>query len=73
MEPAAMLVRSFQIKIGWPFQIRALLQTKGMGGAGIEPDIEDVIHFFPFIDVVNKPVQEALLCTVCIPGVGALF
>ncbi len=33
MEPAAMLIRTFEIDIGRPFQVRALLQAEGMGAA----------------------------------------
>ena len=30
MEPAAMLVRAFQIDVGWPFHVRAIFQREGV-------------------------------------------
>ncbi len=41
MEPAAMLVRAFEIEIGRPGQA-ARLQHEGVGRAAFEPDIDDV-------------------------------
>ncbi len=48
MEPAAMLVGAFEIKRSRPFQVRPLLQHEGVGRAGIEPDVEDVVDLLPF-------------------------
>ena len=42
MEPAAMLVRAFEIKRGRPVQLRPLLQHESVGRAGIEPHLDDV-------------------------------
>ena len=60
MEPAAMLVGAFEIEDGRPFQVRPLLQHEGMRGAGIEPDVEDVVDLLPFGRVVGI-AEEALL------------
>src|SRR5581483_7572399 len=42
MEPAAVLVASFQIEIGRPWQIGAAPEHGEVAGAGIEPHIENV-------------------------------
>ena len=51
MEPAAMLVRAFEIhhRVGpaidlrRAFEVVALLEREGVGRAGVEPDVEDVV------------------------------
>ena len=61
LEPAAMLVGAFEIERGRPFQIGALLQHEGMGRAGVEPDVENVVDLLPIGGVVDEAVEEALL------------
>ncbi len=73
MEPAAVLVGAFKIKIGWPFQIRALFEAEGVGAAGIEPDIENIADLFPIVRVVYKAIKEPRFRAVLVPGVGAFF
>ena len=53
LEPAAVLVRAFQIKIGRPSQLRALLEHKGVGRARIEPHLDDVGDLLPFGGVIG--------------------
>ena len=43
-----MLVRAFEIDVGRPFQVGPVLQREGMGRAGIEPDVEDVLDHRPW-------------------------
>ena len=42
LEPAAMLVRAFQIEVGGIREFGAALQHAGVGDAGVEPDVERV-------------------------------
>ena len=53
MEPAAVLVRAFQIHIGRPGHLRircsGWVENGKMRGARIEPDVEDVVLFAPFL------------------------
>ena len=72
MEPAAMLVRAFEIQVGWPFQIGALFQAKGMGGAGIEPHVENVAHLLPFLGIVVLS-EESACRAIGKPSVGPLL
>ena len=48
VEPAAMLVRAFEIKRGRPVELGPLLEHEGVGRAGIEPDIDDVGDLLAF-------------------------
>ena len=72
MEPAAMLVGAFEIDVGRPFQVGPVLQREGVGRAGIEPDVEDVLDLRPrLVGVVIA--EETLLGALGEPGVGALL
>ena len=42
MEPAAVLVRAFQVQVGRETGLLALLDDRGIAGAGVEPDVQDV-------------------------------
>ena len=42
-----MLVRAFEIERGRPSEVGANLEHEGVGGAGVEPNIEDVVDLFP--------------------------
>ncbi len=52
MEPAAMLVRSFQIQRCRPLQIFALLQAEGMGRPAVEPHIDDIADLLVIVGLV---------------------
>ena len=71
MEPAAVLVGAFEIEAGRPDAVRAVAQREGVGGAGIEPDVEDVGDLLPFVRVVVV-AEEPRLGALRVPGVGAL-
>src|SRR5438105_15468293 len=47
LKPAAMLVRPFEVEIGWPSQLRPLLEHEGVSRARIEPYLDDVRDLFP--------------------------
>ena len=66
-----MLVGAFEIERGRPFEIGALLEHEGVGRAGIEPDVENVVDLLPFAGIVDQPCEEALLRARLEPGVGA--
>src|SRR5689334_9251089 len=70
MEPAAMLIGAFEIDIGWPAQIGPLLEHEGMRRAGIEPDVENVVHLLPFTGIADAALQEPLMCVVLEPGIS---
>ena len=73
MEPAAMLVRAFEIERGRPDQLaRLLLQAEGVGAAALEPDVENVVDLFPRAVAVHL-AEEALARAVHEPGVGTFF
>jgi hypothetical protein len=48
-----------------------VFQHEGVGRAGVEPDIENVVDFLPA--VVGKLAEEALARARLVPGIGAFF
>ena len=84
VEPAAMLVASFQIHHGIGAaidladdmaelrKILAVFQHEGVGRPGVEPDVEDVVDLPPVFRGQLFP-QEALARAVRIPSVGAFL
>ena len=68
-----MLVGAFQIQIRRPFQVRSHFKAKGVGGAGIKPDIENVPDLLPIFHVRDKAVEESLFGTIGIPGICTFF
>ncbi len=52
-------------------EVFGIFQHEGMGGAGIEPDIEDVVDFLPVL--VGARAEEAFARAGLIPGVGAFL
>src|SRR5215213_2337644 len=72
MEPAAMLVGAFEVDVGRPMKIVALLQNEGMGAAGFEPDIENVVDLFPIGGIIDETVQKTRMRTVCKPRIRTL-
>ena len=70
LEPAAMLVGAFEIHhrvgpavglapdAGERREVLGVLQHEGVGRAGVEPDVEDVVDLLPAL--VGEPAQEAL-------------
>ena len=85
LKPAAVLVGAFQIEICGPAGIgappwgtilpmrsvlgRAALQHEGVGRAGIEPDVENILNLFVAVGIV---VAEEVAGRPREPGVGAL-
>src|SRR4029450_11391382 len=50
-------------------EMPGVLQYEGVGRAGVEPDVEDVVDLLPAL--VGEPAQETLAGAGLIPGVGA--
>ncbi len=81
MEPAAMLVRAFEIHhrvaaavdlaldAGERGEMLGVLQHEGVRRAGVEPDVENVVDLLP--GVVGELAEEALARAGRVPGVGA--
>ena len=81
MKPAAVLVAAFQIHhgvlaaidlaldAGELREMHRVLQHEGVGRAGVEPDVADVVDLFPA--VVGELAEEALARAGLVPGVGA--
>jgi hypothetical protein len=65
-----MLVGAFQIEVGRPAAVGAALQGEGVGRAGIEPDVEDVLDLLVALRIV---VAEEVARRPGEPGVGALL
>src|SRR5215211_3013382 len=72
MEPAAMLVGAFEINVGRPMKIAALLENEGMGAAGFEPDIENVVDLLPVGVIIDETRQKTCMRAVGKPGVRTL-
>ena len=82
MEPAAVLVGAFQIHhgvfaavdlaldAGELREMHRVFQHEGVGGAGIEPDVENVVDFLPAFVGELWP-KEAFARAGRVPGVGA--
>ncbi len=49
----------------------SVLQHESVGGAGIEPDVEDVVDLLPRL--VRELAEEALARARGVPGVGAFL
>ena len=49
VEPAAVLVGALEVEAGRPDAVRAVAQREGVGGAGVEPDVEDVGDLLPLV------------------------
>ena len=71
MEPAAMLVRAFEIQRRRPARSSPLFQHEGMGRAGIEPDIENVRDLLVIVGIVV--VAKEPLAGRGEPGIGTFF
>ncbi len=83
LEPAAMLVASLEIHhgvaaaidlapdAGKARKVHRVFQHEGVGRAGIEPDVADVVDLFPFL--VGERAEKALAGAVHVPGVGAFL
>lgn len=69
MEPAAMLVGTFEIDVRRPLHVRAVFQREGVGAAAIEPHVEDIHDLQPLV-VVVVIAEEALLGAFGEPGVS---
>ena len=46
LEPAAVLVGTFEIEVGRAAQIISVIENCGMGRTGVEPNVHDVALFF---------------------------
>src|SRR5829696_1841059 len=72
MEPAAVLVGPFEINVGRPMKSGSLLQNEGMGAAGFEPDIENVVDLFPFGRIIDETRQKTRMRAFRKPSIRAL-
>ena len=61
LEPAAMLVRSFEVEIGADARAVARLDHEGVRGAAVEPDVEDVVHGLVARRVMLVPEQVRVI------------
>src|SRR5664279_6608042 len=83
MKPAAMLVAAFEIHdrifaavdlaldAGELREMNRVFQHEGVGRAGVEPDVENVVDLFPA--VVGELAEEAFARARLVPGVGTLL
>ena len=83
MEPAAVLVGALQIHdgvgaavdlapdAGETREMHRVLQHEGVGRAGIEPDVENVVDLLPVL--VGARAEETLARAGRVPGVGAFL
>jgi hypothetical protein len=65
------LVGAFEVERGGAHPVGAVAQREGVGGAGVEPDVEDVGDLVVGLRVVVGG-EEAELRALGEPGVGAL-
>ncbi len=65
-----MLVGAFQIDVGGPFHVRPVFQRESVGGAGIEPHIENVHDLLPRL--TGALAEEALARPFGKPSIRAL-
>ena len=74
LEPAAELIAALHVQIGGPMQLRALLQHRHMGGAGVEPDVHDVLILLEFDAAALAGITcgKDLAGLIFVPGVAAL-
>ena len=70
MEPAAVLVGALKVERSRPAQVGARLEDEAVGGAGLEPDVEDVRHLLEAGRVVLGGEEAGRVGGK--PGVGAL-
>ena len=61
----------FAFDAGERRKVLRVLKHEGMRGAGVEPDVENVVDLFP--GIVGEFAQEALARAGLVPGVGALL
>ena len=54
-----------------PRKVHGVFQHEGVGRAGIEPDVADVVDLLPFL--VGERAEEALARAVHVPGIGAFL
>src|SRR3546814_20408560 len=71
LEPAAMLVRPFEIEIGARAIAVTRLHHKGVGRSAVEPHVEDVGHHLIIGGVVVWPQQRLMIGLE--PGIRAAF
>ena len=69
LEPAAVLVGAFQVQVGRPRQLCALLEHGKVGGAGVEPHVQRVGE----LAVVGRIVAQQLGGVQAEPGFDALL
>src|SRR5690606_24231628 len=72
MEPAAMLVGTFEINVSRPFQLGPVFQRECVRRSRIKPDIENVAHPMPALLVMVRS-EEPLLGALSEPGIGAFL
>jgi hypothetical protein len=70
LEPAAMLIGAFEVEVGRPLRMGPVLQGEGVGGATVEPDIQDVLDLFETLGIV---VAKEIGVRAVEPGVGTFL
>src|SRR4029453_18351164 len=70
LEPAAVLVTAFKVKVGGPTLLGPVptLQGEDVGTAAVEPDVENVGHH---LIIVGIAVAEKGGCVFRVPGIDA--
>ena len=66
LEPAAMLVRSFEVEVGGPCEVRPApaFEHEGMGAAAIEPHVENVGDHLVVVGVVVRAEEGGFVGAV---------
>jgi hypothetical protein len=52
------------------WKVLGILKNEGVGGAGVEPDFDQIVDLVIGVGIVLR-AEEALLCALGEPGVGA--
>src|SRR5262249_50569990 len=71
-EPAAILIRAFEVDVGGPL---SAFEYRKVRGAGVEPDIENVVLLAPFHRAARafRSSGQKLFRRMRVPGVGAFL
>src|SRR3546814_11887990 len=62
LEPAAMLVGPFEIEVGAGVGTVAALHDEAVGGAAVEPDVEDVVHHLIVVKAIGRASCRERVC-----------
>ena len=76
LEPAAILVRAFDVEVGRPRQLLGVAEHRLVARARVEPHVEDValaLELAPAALRAREPVGQELLDRALVPRVGAVL